>query len=208
MAPEKYGKTYPGCASGTVSSRDRAERLEVRGTMTRRLVWLVATGVALAAVYGGMVASDPNARFWEGSRSHGSGCSQGAAKSGDRASPAPPTAYEEVTVKVQIPVRDKNALRPRGGPDGQGCPAKRVPMILGISFGRGGPLAVGQVDPKGPAAKAGMRPGDLIAKCEGEPIDCPRTLALYLRPHKTPTEVELTLRRPKEEQSHGKEIPG
>jgi len=166
--------------------------------MTRRLGLLVAAVVVLAVIYGVMLLAWPEARP-----------KVELAKGQARAVPQEPREYEEVVVTVEIPARDKTRPMPRGGPDGEGCPAHRVPRILGITFGGGGGgLGVGTVVPEGPAAKAGMKPGDLIAKCEGEPIDCPRTLARHLRQSSKPRQVEMTLRRPKAEEGDGEKATG
>ncbi|NUP79908.1 MAG: PDZ domain-containing protein [Nonomuraea sp.] len=86
--------------------------------------------------------------------------------------------------------------QPEGGPTGTG--------IVGISAGQGGqldpaakpPLFITSVLPGSPAAKAGIRPGDIIVKADGVPAFIGNTVNQSIVAAFAANPVKLTLKRP------------
>jgi serine protease DegQ len=76
-------------------------------------------------------------------------------------------------------------------------PAAITPEIasqLGLSSTEG--VVVLNVVPGGPAARAGIRPGDVIVAADGEPTATPEDFLSVLRPHKPGDTLTLTVRSP------------
>jgi serine protease DegQ len=55
-------------------------------------------------------------------------------------------------------------------------------------------VIVSGVVPGGPAATAGLRPGDVVLSVDGQPTRSPEDFLAALRPHKPGDTVTLTLR--------------
>jgi S1-C subfamily serine protease len=160
--------------------------------MTRTLGVLIGVVLVLAIGYVAMMVAMPEARPSlpeVGKLVRPTGGHPGAAARSKDAKP-----FEELVVTVDIPPAAEL-------PELRGCPAHQVCDILGIKFGAMHGMGVSAVSPEGPAAKAGIQPGDGIALCKGKPVTCPSTLLPGVRPGKTTKEVELTLRRVKKQES-------
>jgi len=86
-----------------------------------------------------------------------------------------------------------------GGPGGHGagCPQTEVGNLLALSLRQPHGCIVGSVSGKGPAGKAGIKPGDSIVEADGNLVTCPSTFVPYLGLTEKPRKVKLTLLRPK-----------
>jgi hypothetical protein len=147
--------------------------------MRRRLVLLVAALAAVAACYVVVLRVAPVRDL-----SH-------LAKLGPETAPPVDTReYEEVAVEIEIPPLSEF---PESWAQMDGCPHVRMSRALGAQISGGGGVRVLGVQPEGPAAKAGIQPGDVF----GEPEDCASGLAHFFRPHTKARTVEWTVRRPK-----------
>jgi len=156
--------------------------------MTRTLGVLIGIVLVLAVAWGVMMVAMPEARP---SLPELGGVGRLIAEKSDGAARTEgPGAFEEVLVTVEIPPAAEL-------PDLDGCPADQVRGILGIELGAMHGIGVSAVSPEGPAARAGIQPGDSIAKCKGELLTCPMTLLPHVQPGETAREVEFTLRRAK-----------
>lgn len=79
----------------------------------------------------------------------------------------------------------------------EGCPAKQLAAILGVSFSNPHGLCIDTVDPDGPAAKAGVEPGDQL----GRPSECPSSTIGRFLPRDEARTVAITITRWKPEQA-------
>jgi len=161
--------------------------------MTRRLRWLIAAAVVLLVGYGGILAVYPQARPWQRL------LTRRAAGPRDRSSRRGPPQVEREDVSVTIAIPPKDEVGPL-----EGCPKDRLETILGVKLSHAHGLCVGTVAPDGPAAKAGIEPGDQLA----ERHECPSTTIGRFLPRDDIREVRLTLRRPKAEGSEPDESAG
>lgn len=161
--------------------------------MTGRLRWLMAAAAVLLVGYGGILAVYPQARPWQ------TLLTRRAAGPRDRSSRRgpPQVECEDVSVTIAIPPADEV------GPL-EGCPKNRLETILGVKLSHPHGLCVGTVAPDGPAAKAGIEPGDQLA---GR-FECPSTTISRFLPRDDIRDVRLTLRRPKAEGSQPDEVAG
>jgi hypothetical protein len=117
--------------------------------------------------------------------------------------PVPPrrvaaAGYEQLVLTVSIPAQSEAApgeapAAPGGHP---GCPKSASSDILGIQISQPHGVIVGAVVPGGPADMAGIKVGDSIIACDGQPVTCPASL-LPLLSGGGPRELTLTIRRPK-----------
>jgi membrane-associated protease RseP (regulator of RpoE activity) len=98
--------------------------------------------------------------------------------------------YEEVAVTIEIPPLSEF---PRAWAEIDGCPHIRMCGALDAQLSGGGGVRVLAVKPGGPAAKAGLKPGDVF----GEPEDCASGLVRFFAPRTEAHTVEWTVRRPK-----------
>lgn len=64
---------------------------------------------------------------------------------------------------------------------------------FGVADGLG--VLVSEVVPDGPAAKAGLKGGDVIVSIDGKPIDGPNALGEYVRQRKGGEQVKIDVRR-------------
>jgi hypothetical protein len=148
--------------------------------MTGRLRLLLVAVIALLAGYGVMLAVWPDARPslpsapWH------------AEASGDHAShqKASDARYEKIAAEILIPSAAEC------GPL-TGCPMKRLGTILGVRFSDPHGLQIGALDPEGPAAKAGLQPGDQL----GLRTECPSSTIDYFLPKEEARTVSVTARR-------------
>ena len=145
--------------------------------MGRRLRWLLGIGAVLAAAYGAMMVTWPDAH--PPLQTHARRGSDGPH---DR---IPATEHK---VAVTIPAQTE-------GSDIRGCPQSSVGTILGVTISRPHGCLVGGVAPGGPGEAAGLKVGDSIVACQGEPVSCPSGLLPHVRPAGEEREVELTVRR-------------
>lgn len=155
--------------------------------MTRRLAVLFTVLVVLIMLYALVLRLAPSPRL-----SRPAGASAGPGREGEDMPfrPGPyPAEYEEVTVTIDIPPLSQF---PPGWAQIDGCPHIRISKTLGVAMGPGNGCPILSVQPGGPAAEAGIQPGDRL----GEPSDCSSTLYRSLRPREEPRTIEWTIRRP------------
>jgi len=153
--------------------------------MNRRTVLLVAVALVLLAGYGIMLAVNPDTRPW-GKTSDRPANRPAGAGGGDRAMDA--SEYETVAVTLEIPAA-KDV--PTGGAHGGNCPKTRLANILGVTLAQTHGLVIGTVIPDGPAAKAGIKPGDMLAGRS----ECPRTILPRFEARAEPREMKVNVRR-------------
>ncbi len=102
----------------------------------------------------------------------------------------------EISATILIPPADEV------GPVGR-CPKKGMETILGVTISQPHGLCIGSVVPDGPAAKAGIKPGDRL----GQPSDCPRSTIDRFLPGDEAREVRVTIRRSKQQEPDGRPNP-
>jgi|GEM_PF-1909576 len=105
-------------------------------------------------------------------------------------------SFEEVVVVCQVPAREEPLSQVFGSGHGPNCPTTRVSSLLGIAIASPHGIKIGSVVSEGPASRAGIRPGDGIAKCFGKAVSCPASLLPLLGQEEERRPVELTLKRP------------
>jgi len=164
--------------------------------MIRRLSFLIAVLVALVALYVVVlrVAPAPD-------RSKARQASPAPPVEGEVAFEGPgpyPTEYDEVTVTIEIPPVSEF---PPIWAETDGCPVTRMSGALGAAIGPGNGCPVLDIDPEGPAAKAGIQRFDRL----GEPSDCASSIYRSFRPREEAGTVEWTVRRPKAAKSESPE---
>ena len=84
-----------------------------------------------------------------------------------------------------------------GGGHGGGCPQTEMDHTLGVVLTQPHGCIVGSVDPKGPAAKAGIKPGDSIVEANGNTVTCPSTFVPNLGRMDKSGKMKLTVLRKK-----------
>lgn len=104
---------------------------------------------------------------------------------------------EEIVVTLTLPPQGEKLATEAVSGHGANCPQSAVSGLLGVEISSPHGVVIGKVLPDGLAAKAGIKPGDSIIKVNGEAITCPMTFMPYLRRSDKPTDVELTILRPK-----------
>ncbi len=98
----------------------------------------------------------------------------------------------EISATILIPPADEvGPLR--------GCPKKQIEAILGVTISQPHGLGIGAVVPDGPADKAGIRPGDQLAR----PSECPSKTINRFLPRADSRTVSVTIRRPVSDQAEG-----
>jgi S1-C subfamily serine protease len=110
---------------------------------------------------------------------------------------AEPDNADYIEVTVELPARGE-PLAWSGRGHGPGCPQTQVSAVLGIAIGDPHGVVVSRVIPDGPAADAGILPGDGIVKSGGVEVTCPSKLLPHLGREEERRSVELTVRRPVE----------
>lgn len=110
---------------------------------------------------------------------------------------AEPDNADYIVVTVELPARGE-PLAWSGRGHGPGCPQTQVSAVLGIAIGNPHGVVVSKVIADGPAAKAGILPGDGIVKAGGWEVTCPSKLLPYLERRQERRSVEFTVRRPVE----------
>ncbi len=167
--------------------------------MTTRLAILLAMLAALAAcAY--MVLREPRPPGTSESRADLLPMHKGESAASKRPGPYP-TEYDEVTVSIEIP-----PLSEFPTPWGQleGCPQTRMTLTLGVTMYPAEGCPVLTLDEDGPAARAGIKPGDRL----GGPDDCANSLSFTFRPKSKARTVEWTVRRPKAGESEEQATSG
>ncbi len=156
--------------------------------MSGRLRWLAVTVLVLLAGYVAILAMWPEARPSRPRRS----ASRRVDTSSAPASQHRPSqgSYQQVSCEIVIPSADE--VGPLGG-----CPKTQLGTILGVSIARPHGLVVGDVAPDGPAAKAGVQPGDQL----GLPSECPSSTIGRFLPRDEAHTVTITITRRKPEQA-------
>jgi len=84
-----------------------------------------------------------------------------------------------------------------GGAHAGGCPQTEMNHTLGVTLTQPHGCIVGSVDPKGPAGKAGIKPGDSIVEADGNTVTCPSTFVPALAHIDKSRTVKLTVLRKK-----------
>lgn len=160
--------------------------------MTPRLRWLAVTAVVLLGGYGAILAVNPAARpRWTSPvrKRADSGADSGHR---ERKRKPPPPEFEEIPAEIVIPPTEEvGPLR--------GCPMKQLETILGVSISHPHGICIGAVVADGPAAKAGIQPGDQLAR----PSDCPSSTLGRFLPRADSRTISVTIRRPKSDQPEG-----
>lgn len=156
--------------------------------MTRRLRWLVAVTVVLLLGYGGMLVVYPQARPWRSFP----GLKRAPSRDRTASRRRPQTKYTEISATIAIPPADEV------GPL-KGCPKTQLETILDVNIPHPHGLGIGDVTPDGPADRAGIRPGDSLAK----PYECPSTTLGYFMPREEAREIKVTIRRASQEAAEG-----
>lgn len=120
-----------------------------------------------------------------------------AARQGAQAPARTPANQEEIVVTLALPPQGEKLATEAVSGHGANCPQSAVSGLLGVEISSPHGVVIGKVLPDGLAAKAGIKPGDSITKVNGQAITCPMTFMPYLRRSDKPTEVKLTILRPK-----------
>jgi len=155
--------------------------------MNWRTVLLVAVALVLAAGYGITLAVIPEARPWGKTGARPSNRPVGAAGTERMIASG---EYETGALTLEIPAaRDV----PTGGTRGGHCPKTRLGHILGVKLAQPHGLVIGTVIPDGPAAKAGIKQGDMLAA----PSQCPRMVLPRFEAGEEPREMKVNVRRPR-----------
>jgi len=169
--------------------------------MTRTLRWLLGMLLVFAILYGVLLYVDPNARPWKRLPRPRPAPREGGPRAAGRVDPA---SHDTVVVTLEIPAA---ADVPRGATHGGNCPKDRLCNILGITLASTHGLMVGSVVPDGPADRAGIKVGDMLA---GRSM-CPASVLPRFLPRAEPREMELTVRRAPgtaTESTEGEELAG
>ena len=153
--------------------------------MTRTLRWLLGTVLVLVILYGVLLYVEPDARPWKRAVRPRPVPREGGPRAAGRADLA---GYDTVLVTLEIPAAGDV---PRGGTHRGNCPKDQLCNTLGVTLAQFHGLVVASVVPDGPAAKAGIVPGDRL----GRHSDCPRTVLPRFQARSEPRQVELTLHR-------------
>jgi len=161
--------------------------------MSGRSRWLPVIVVVLGLACAGLLAVLPGVRSGNVSP-RANPYSRLPARPTDLESDQAP--FEEVVAVCQLPAADEPLLEVPGSGHGPNCPTTQVSSLLGIAIASPHRITIGSVVPEGPAARAGIKSGDGIVKCDGQTVDCPRTLLPHLGQAEERSPVELTLRRP------------
>ena len=107
--------------------------------------------------------------------------------------PARPAGdIQTLTLTVKLPEQTPGA---GAGPNGGGCPKGALQHLLGIELANPEGIVISTVTPNGPGAKAGLKPGDSIVGCNGQPASCPSSLEPNLYTGEKPGQAVLTVER-------------
>jgi len=115
------------------------------------------------------------------------------------AGPALPMGKQELVLTVILPPSGEKLAPSAVSGHGPNCPQSAISALLGAEIVSPHGMVLGRVFPDGLAAKAGLKPGDSIVKCDGVEVTCPRTFLPYMERRDTPREVKLTVLRAGEE---------
>ncbi len=107
--------------------------------------------------------------------------------------------FEELVITVEIPgcTPEEWAASKDKSHGGRGCPMKDSSAILGVTISSPHGIVISEVVPGSPADKAGLKKGDSIVACNGNPTSCPSVLRPMITPTRTTRVVKLTVRRQK-----------
>jgi len=150
--------------------------------MTGRLKWLLLLMVVFLAGYFAVNMALPEYRLAMPSLSDIVGGDDGGSSGVETRE----RNFETVTCELIIPsAADCGSL--------EGCPAKKIEHILGVSFANPHGLCIATVEPDGPAAKGGVEPGDQL----GHPTECPAGVLTKFFPGAEERTLTLDIRRPR-----------
>jgi len=155
--------------------------------MSRRVVLVVGALVVLLAAYVGMVSVLRTRAETDEPR-------RDARAAALARVPGPGSDADRVVLTVELPAEGE-PLSPAGRGHGPDCPQTQVSALLGIVIANPHGILVGGVRPDGAAAKGGIKRGDSIVECDGQPVTCPSRLLPLLERGEEPRRLELTVLR-------------
>jgi membrane-associated protease RseP (regulator of RpoE activity) len=163
--------------------------------MLRRVLTLFVVLAAVALVIG--CRESPQAGAATQASAPAAASQAPAPRPGAQAPARSAAQQEEIVVTVTLPPRGEELATEAVSGHGANCPQSSVSGLLGVEIASPHGVVIGKVLPDGLAAKAGIKPGDSIIKVNGEAITCPMTFMPYLQRYDKPTDVKLTILRPK-----------
>ncbi len=108
---------------------------------------------------------------------------------------AVPTGKQELVLTLVLPPSSEKLATSAFSGHGANCPQSAISALLGVEIASPHGLVLGRISPDGLAAKAGLKPGDSIVKCDGVQVTCPQTFLPYMGRREQPREVKLTVLR-------------
>ncbi len=108
---------------------------------------------------------------------------------------------KDVAVEVTLGKRPEGQPQEGSGRGGRGAGGQVLPPVTGVRFGGGGKLVVEAVTEDGPAAKAGLKQGDVVTAIDGKKVTDAKGYAAELTGKAAGDKVKLTITRGKKEQT-------
>ncbi len=106
-----------------------------------------------------------------------------------------PSGKQELVLTLVLPPSSEKLATTAFSGHGSNCPQSTISALLGAEITSPHGLVLGRIAPEGLAAKAGLKPGDSIVKCDGVAVTCPQTFLPYMGRREQPREVKLTVLR-------------